>query len=163
MTPTTAKTRTSKTRAAQKSAAPGRRGRPRTAVAPSPQATPQSPTLAQARRAVTAYLLSLEARSKRGRPLMSLDRLETLLAEAERRRRVAVGMDRLVAIQRCHELRDRIEAARAAANGTDERERAEAAFVAAAKVVADAEGISYGAFRDAGVSAAVVKAAGISR
>jgi len=118
--------------------------------------------LAQGRtqgRAVRVYLEALDAnRPKRGRKRTPdsikarLDRIETDLGTADPVRRLQMVQER---IDLQHELE-------ASADKVD-LGALEAEFTGAAKGYSERKGISYAAWREAGVSAATLKAAGISR
>jgi hypothetical protein len=110
-------------------------------------------------RAVRVYLEALAAsRPKRGRKRTPesikkrLDRIEVELAEA-------------TPIQRLHLVQERMDLERelASSSETFDLSELEAAFVGAAKGYSERKGISYAAWREAGVPAATLKAAGISR
>jgi hypothetical protein len=110
-------------------------------------------------RAVREYLAALDQSSKPGRRVSRED-LERRLAETQQR--IASEGDptkRLDLIQKRIDIEDRL---------ADQQEEVdlgqlEADFVGAAKEYAARKGISYSAFREAGVPAAVLKQAGIAR
>lgn len=118
--------------------------------------------LAQGRtqgRAVRVYLEALAAnRPKRGRKRTPdsikarLDRIENELSDADPLRRLQLVQER---IDLQHELEASAEKVDLGALESD--------FVATAKGYSERKGISYAAWREAGVSAATLKAAGISR
>jgi len=110
-------------------------------------------------RAVKRYLAALESnRPKRGRKRTSesiaarLETIEMLLAGAETVTKVALIQERM-------DLSDEL----AGMQVTTDISGLEDAFVKAAKDYSESKGISYAAWREAGVSAAVLKRAGISR
>jgi hypothetical protein len=110
-------------------------------------------------RAVRAYLEALETiKPKRGRPRTTdsvrrqLDQVEAQLAEAR-------AEDRLLLIQQRIDLADELASMEAKADLTEVEE----AFVEVAQAYGERKGISYGAWREAGVEAAVLKRAGIGR
>ncbi len=110
-------------------------------------------------RAVRDYLNHLDAGRKRG-PKVTRGALESRLAET----RKAIDEEgdparRLELIQKRMDDEDRL------ANLGDETDSAalEAAFVDAAKEYGERKGISYSAWRELGVSAAVLKRAGVPR
>ena len=109
--------------------------------------------------AVRVYLEALDAnRPKRGRrrtPESIKARLEKVEAELAD----AAPLQRLQLVQERIDL----EAELAAASPTDELDRLEQGFVEAARGYSERKGISYAAWREAGVPAATLKAAGISR
>ncbi len=118
--------------------------------------------LAQGRtqgRAVRVYLEALEAnRPNRGRKRTPdsikarLDRIENDLGGADPVRRLQLVQERIDLNNELEASADKVDLA-----------ALEADFVAAAKGYSERKGISYPAWRDAGVSAATLKAAGISR
>jgi len=110
-------------------------------------------------RAVKRYLAALESnRPKRGRKRTSesiaarLETIEMLLAGAETVTKVALIQERM-------DLSDEL----AGMQVTTDISGLEDAFVKAAKDYSESKGISYAAWREAGVSASVLKRAGISR
>jgi hypothetical protein len=110
-------------------------------------------------RAVRAYLAALGQSARPGRRVSRED-LERRLAET--RERIAAESDpakRLDLIQKRLDLEERL-----ADRGEDvDLDQLEEAFVGAAKEYAERKGISYSAFREAGVPASVLKEAGIAR
>ncbi len=111
-------------------------------------------------RAVRVYLEALDAnRPKRGRKRTPesikarLDKIETDLAGAS-------PLQRLQLVQERMDLEAELAAAAAP---TVDLEGLEQEFVDAAKGYSQRKGISYAAWREAGVPAATLKAAGISR
>lgn len=110
-------------------------------------------------RAVRNYLEALdESRSKRGRS-RSRAAIEARLASIEADLADAGPLDRLRLLQDRRDLHVELE---------DQAPQVdlvslEAAFVASAAAYSDRKGISYATWREAGVSAAVLKAAGIAR
>ena len=110
-------------------------------------------------RAVREYLTGLDHSSKPGRRV-SKDELEKRLAETQAK--VAAENDptkRLDLIQKRIDIEERL------ADHQEEVDlgQLEKDFVGAAKDYAERKGISYSAFREAGVPAAVLKQAGIAR
>lgn len=118
--------------------------------------------LAQGRtqgRAVRVYLEALEAnRPKRGRKRTPdsikarLDRIEANLGDADAIQRLQLVQERMDLENELTAVQDKVDLS---ALETD--------FLAAAKDYSARKGISYAAWREAGVSAATLKAAGISR
>lgn len=110
-------------------------------------------------RAVRAYLEAVDsARPKRGRKRTKESigaRLETLAAELE-------SADPLKRLQLAQEELDLTDELARMDQGIDLSEL-ETEFVKVAKSYASRKGISYSAFRQVGVPASVLKAAGISR
>lgn len=110
-------------------------------------------------RMVRAYLEALESsRPKRGRKRTKesisrrLERIETELEEADPLKRLQLTQERL-------DLSEELEQMD---NGID-LSRLESDFTKVAKGYAERKGITYAAFRQIGVPAAVLKKAGISR
>lgn len=110
---------------------------------------------------VDRYLTAIGTPKRRGRKV-SAATLETRLRAAQTRARSAAGVDRVVAAQEVRDLRAKLAEAKGGGSTTDVK-AAEAAFVKVARKFGDARGISYGAWRDAGVPAAVLKKAGVAR
>lgn len=118
--------------------------------------------LAQGRaqgRAVRNYLEALEAhRPKRGRKRTPesmrarLTAIDTALADADPMNRLALVQERMD-----------LEASIAAAETTVDLSALEDAFVDAAQAYGARKGISYAAWREVGVPAAILKRAGITR
>jgi hypothetical protein len=110
-------------------------------------------------RSVRRYLEALEAhKPKRGRKRTPesiqkrLDRIDAELAKADALKRLQLIQERL-------DLKSELDAAGTKVDlGGLERE-----FVDAAKAYSERKGISYAAWRELGVEAAVLKKAGISR
>jgi hypothetical protein len=110
-------------------------------------------------RAVRQYLEALEAhKPKRGRKRTPdsikkrLARIETELASADPLKRLQLTQERLDLGQELDAGESKVDLA-----------GLEADFVDAAKPYSERKGISYAAWRQAGVSASVLKQAGISR
>lgn len=110
---------------------------------------------------VDRYLTAIGTPKRRGRKV-SAATLETRLRAAQTRARSAAGVDRVVAAQEVRDLRLKLAEAKGGSSDTDVK-AAEAAFVKVARKFGEARGISYGAWRDAGVPAAVLKKAGVAR
>ncbi len=118
--------------------------------------------LAQGRaqgRAVRIYLEALESsKPKRGRKRTKesvakrLEQVESQLESADPVKRLQLSQERLD-----------LQAELAAEEETVDLAGIEAEFVAAAREYGDRKGISYAAWREIGVPAATLKAAGISR
>ena len=110
-------------------------------------------------RAVKTYLEALETnRPKRGRkrtPESVNARLATIDAQLES----ADVVKRLTLVQERLDLLAELERM----STTVDISAAEAEFIASAKAYGERKGISYSAWREVGVSAAVLKQAGISR
>jgi hypothetical protein len=110
-------------------------------------------------RAVRQYLEALEAhKPKRGRKRTTesiekrLDRIDTEMVDADAVKRLELIQERL-------DLKAELESS----GNTVDLSGLEAEFVKAAKPYAERKGISYEAFRQVGVPAATLKAAGIGR
>lgn len=110
-------------------------------------------------RAVRRYLEALEAhRPKRGRK-RTAESIERRLAAIEERLVDADPLTRLQLVQERMDLQQELETKSEAVDITS----LEAAFVTAAREYGQRKGISYSAWREAGVDAAVLKKAGIRR
>lgn len=110
-------------------------------------------------RAVRRYLEALEAhRPKRGRK-RTPDSIERRLRVIEERLAAADPLTRLQLVQERMDLQEELSSK----SETVDLSSIEADFVAAARDYGDRKGISYGAWREAGVDAAVLKRAGIRR
>jgi hypothetical protein len=110
-------------------------------------------------RAISAYLDALEThRPKRGRKRTS-ESIGKRLATIDKELASAKAIKRLSLVQERLELLEEQGSLGAAVDLSD----VEAAFVSAAKDYGDRKGISYAAWRELGVSAAVLKRAGIGR
>lgn len=110
--------------------------------------------------AVDRYLSAVNTPKRRGRKVSKAVLQQRLLAARERAR-AASGVDRVVAAQEVRDLSRRI-AATGTASATDVK-ALESAFVKVAKKFGENRGITYGAWRDAGVPAETLKRAGIAR
>ena len=110
-------------------------------------------------RAVRRYLEALEAhKPKRGRK-RTIESVQKRLADIESKLSDADPLTRLQMTQERMNLRAELEAKSA----TVDLSALEADFVRAAKGYGQRKGISYAAWREAGVDAAVLKKAGIGR
>ena len=109
---------------------------------------------------VDRYLSAVNTPKRRGRKVSKAALVERL-AEARARAKSATGVDKVLAAQDVRDLQTRI-ANMSAASGTDIKSL-EAAFVKIAKRFGENRGIGYGAWRDAGVPATVLKKAGVAR
>jgi hypothetical protein len=109
---------------------------------------------------VDRYLSAVNTPKRRGRKV-SKAALEQRLARARVTAKSATGVEKVLAAQEVRDLRNRI-AGMEAANGSDVKSL-EADFVKIAKRFGENRGIGYGAWRDAGVPAAVLKKAGVAR
>lgn len=110
-------------------------------------------------KAVRQYLEAMEAQKpKRGRP-RSRESIENRLAMIDQELEDAGAMTKLQLVQERLELTDELEQL----DATTDMEELEAEFVKAAKPYGDRKGISYKAWREVGVPAAVLKRAGITQ
>ena len=110
-------------------------------------------------RAVRRYLDALDAhRPKRGRK-RTIESVQRRLADIEQKLSGADALTRLQLVQERMNLQKELEAK----STTVDLGALEAEFVKAAKGYSQRKGISYAAWREAGVDAAVLKKAGISR
>ena len=110
-------------------------------------------------RAVRTYLEALEAhKPKRGRK-RTPESMQRRLQKIEKEIPAADPLTRLHLIQQRIDL----EADLAAAGETVDMTALEAGFVGSARAYGERKGISYSAWRELGVPAATLKAAGISR
>jgi hypothetical protein len=110
--------------------------------------------------AVDRYLQALHEPKRRGRKV-SPDTLKARLAAAEDKARSASGLARLQATQDVRDLRAKLAAA-GRSTETDIKSL-ESEFVRVAREYGSRKGIGYGAWRDAGVPAPVLKRARIAR
>ncbi len=105
------------------------------------------------------YLEALEAhRPKRGRK-RTAESIERRLKVIEDRLATADPLSRLQLVQERMDLQEELSTK----SETVDLSSLEADFVAAARDYGERKGISYGAWREAGVDAAVLKQAGIRR
>ena len=109
---------------------------------------------------VDRYLAVVNTPKRRGRKV-SKATLEQRLADARERSKTATGIDKVLAAQDIRDLESKI-AQHESANATDLKSL-EAAFVKIAKKFGENRGIGYAAWRDAGVSAQVLRRAGVAR
>jgi hypothetical protein len=110
-------------------------------------------------RAVREYLDALEeSRPKRGRK-RTADSVKKRLAAVEAALPDAGGVKRVQLLQERRDLRSELDTFGA----TVDLSTVEKAFVKAAKPYSESKGISYATWREAGVSADVLKKAGITR
>jgi len=109
---------------------------------------------------VDRYLSAVNTPKRRGRKV-SKAALAQRLADARLKAKSATGVDRVLAAQEVRDLQARI-ASMNAAGGSDVKSL-EADFVKIAKRFGENRGIGYGAWRDAGVPAVVLKRAGVAR
>ena len=109
---------------------------------------------------VDRYLVALNTPKRRGRKV-SKDTLMKRLAEARARAWSETGIDRVLAAQEVRDLQAKV--AEAESKNARDPKNLEAAFVSVARKFSENRGIGYGAWRDVGVPAVVLKRAGIAR
>ncbi len=107
---------------------------------------------------VDRYLAAVNTPQRRGRKV-SKATLEQRLADARVQAKTAVGVERVLAAQAVRDLQAKLTQLN---SGVDIKSL-EANFVKIAKKFSENRGIGYGAWRDAGVPAQVLKRAGITR
>jgi hypothetical protein len=129
----------------------------------SPMSSAHKAALAEGRnhaRTVGNYLEALEAnKPKRGRP-RTLDSVEKRLQTVSDELKSASGISRLALLQERRDLE--VELAGKQGGGTNIA-TLEKEFVKVGKTYSERKGISYGAWREFGVPADVLKKAGITR
>jgi hypothetical protein len=129
----------------------------------SPMSSAHKAALAEGRnhaRTVGNYLEALEAnKPKRGRP-RTLDSVKKRLQTVSEELKSASGIGRLALLQERRDLE--VELAGKHGGGTDIA-TLEKEFVKVGKAYSERKGISYGAWREFGVPAEVLKKAGITR
>jgi hypothetical protein len=118
--------------------------------------------LAEGRRmssTIDQYVRALNAPKRRGRQVTTAT-LRRRLGEAQARMRTGQGLDRVLAAQEARDLKARLARPSSAQANI---KPLETAFVKVAKKFSASRGITYGAWRDAGVPADVLRRAGIAR
>ena len=110
--------------------------------------------------AVDRYLVAVNTPKRRGRKVTKAT-LEQRLTDARVRLKTATGVERVLAAQEVRDLQ--AKTARLNTSGETDVKNLEAEFVRIAKKFGENRGIGYGAWRDAGVSADVLKRAGVAR
>jgi len=108
--------------------------------------------------AVDAYLQAINTPKRRGRPVSAAS-LRKRLADAKARFLTASGVQKLTLAQEIRDLEQRL----ANAVKVGDAKALEAEFVKHAKAYGESKGIGYAAWREGGVSPAVLKKAGINR
>jgi hypothetical protein len=108
---------------------------------------------------VDRYLQAVNVPKKRGRKV-STATLRKRLAAAQETARTSTGVAKVLAAQEVRDLRARLAASDATPTDT---KSLEASFVKIARNFSDNRGITYAAWRDAGVPPAVLQKAGIAR
>jgi len=109
---------------------------------------------------VNSYLAAINTPKKRGRRV-SKATLDQRLTAARARSKAATGVEKVMAAQEVRDLQAKL-AQVSTTSGVDTK-RLEADFVKIAKKFGENRGIGYGSWRDAGVSAVVLKKAGVAR
>ena len=134
-----------------------RRPGPRTMSAAHKKALSEGRTMSAA---VDRYLAAVNTPKRRGRKVSKASLLERL-ADARARQKTATGVEKVLAAQEGRDLKVRLAQLNSA--GDVDAKSLEVAFVRVAKKFGENRGISYGAWRDAGVPADVLKRAGVAR
>jgi hypothetical protein len=109
---------------------------------------------------VDRYLAAVNTPKRRGRKVSQAVLVERLGA-ARTRAKSATGIERVLAAQAVRDITSRISTMQSA--GATDLMELESAFVRIAKAFGEKRGIGYGAWRDAGVPAVVLKRAGVAR
>ena len=109
---------------------------------------------------VDRYLAAVTTPKRRGRRV-SMATLEQRLASARVRFKTASGVEKLLAAQEVRDLQAKL--AQLQSTTQVDIKSLESAFVKTAKKFGENRGITYGAWRDAGVPAEVLKRAGVAR
>jgi len=109
---------------------------------------------------VDRYLAAVNTPKRRGRKVTKAT-LEQRLVQAQTQVKTATGVEKVLAAQNVRDLRAKL--AQASVSSDADLKSLEAAFVKVAKQFGENRGISYGAWRAAGVSAQVLRKAGVAR
>lgn len=109
---------------------------------------------------VDRYLQLVNAPKRRGRKV-STDSIKAKITKLSREAK-SPGVKSVLAIQEMRDLEKRLASMSESGNGASVKQ-AEDAFVKIAKKFGENRGVGYGAWRDAGVPAIVLKRAGIER
>jgi hypothetical protein len=109
---------------------------------------------------VNRYLEAVTTPKRRGRPV-SQATLEQRLVAAEERFKNGSGVEKLLAAQEKRDIQARLRATESTSEV--DVKTLEAAFVKIAKQFSENRGVTYGAWREAGVAPVVLKKAGIRR
>jgi hypothetical protein len=110
--------------------------------------------------AVDRYLVAVNTPKRRGRKITKAT-LEQRLTDARIRLRTATGVEKVLAAQDVRDLE--AKTAQLSTSGQPDLKTLESDFVRIAKKFGENRGVGYGAWRDAGVSAEVLKRAGVAR
>lgn len=109
---------------------------------------------------VDRYLAAVNTPKRRGRKVSKASLMERL-SDARTRQKKTTGVERVLAAQEARNLHAKLAQLRSA--GDVDTKGLEVEFVRVAKKFGENRGIRYGAWRDAGVPAEVLKRAGIAR
>jgi len=109
---------------------------------------------------VDRYLAAVNTPKRRGRKVTTAT-LTARLADARARAKTATGVEKVVAAQQVRDVQAKLAQVNTGDGG--DVKTLEADFVRVAKKFGENRGIGYGAWRDAGVSAVVLKKAGVAR
>jgi hypothetical protein len=109
---------------------------------------------------VDRYLSAVNTPKRRGRKV-SKTAMAQRLTDARAKAKSSTGVDKVLAAQDVRDLETRIANIETATGG--DIKNLESAFVKIAKRFGENRGIGYGAWRDAGVPAVVLKKAGVAR
>jgi len=109
---------------------------------------------------VNAYLSAVNTPGRRGRKV-STATLEQRLAAARARSKTSTGVEKVMAAQEVRDLQAKL--AQVSMTSSVDVKSLEVAFVKVAKRFGANRGIGYGAWRDAGVPAEVLRRAGVAR
>jgi hypothetical protein len=109
---------------------------------------------------VDRYLVAVNTPKRRGRKVTKAT-LEQRLAEARLRLKSAKGVDKVLAAQEIRDLEAKTE--RLTSSGGADMKALESDFIRIAKRFGENRGVGYGAWRDAGVPAEVLRKAGVAR
>lgn len=142
---------------AKKAPKRGQKKAPRTLSATHKKALADGRSLANT---VDRYLVAIQEPKRRGRKV-SLDTMRKRLATSKKLSGELNGVAHVLMLQRVRDLERQI-ASESHASPSNVKEL-EVAFVKVAKRFGEKRGIGYGAWRDAGVSAAVLSKCGIAR
>ena len=109
---------------------------------------------------VDRYLVAVNTPKRRGRKVTRAT-LEQRLADARTRLKTATGVEKLLAAQEVRDLQ--AKTAQLDSSGAADVKSLESDFVRIAKKFGENRGVTYSAWRDAGVSAEVLRRAGVAR
>jgi hypothetical protein len=109
---------------------------------------------------VDRYLAAVNTPKRRGRKVTKAT-LEARLAAARSAVKTASGVEKVMAAQQLRDLQARL--AQFATTSATDTKQLEADFVKVARRFGENRGVGYGAWRDAGVPAVVLKRAGVAR